>query len=533
MACQGNIAKGVESMSTPLLEMRGITKVYPNGVVANKNVDFSLREGEIHAIAGENGAGKSTLMKMMFGMEEPSEGDIFIRGEKLKLTSPQDAIDRGIGMVHQHFMLVPSFTVAENMVLGMEPRKGLGIHKSEAIRMTEETARKYNLAVDPRAKADDLTVGMKQKVEILKALLRGAKILILDEPTAVLTPQETEELFRELKQLKAQGHTIVFISHKLKEVKAICDRITILRGGSSEGVYNTADVSEQEISRLMVGRDVVLKYEKDVPAGGEAVLEVRKLNVHDAHGKPLLSDVSFTVRAGEIIGIAGVEGNGQVQLVEALTGGLRADAVSGGVKVEGTDVLTRDIREIRGLGVSYIPEDRNRQGAAGEASISDNLISTRYRSKEMNRGPFLRRGMIASLAAGLVEEFKVRCSGPAQPIGMLSGGNMQKVVVARECSTNPRLLIAEQPTRGVDIGAAQFIHGKLLELRGRDCATVLVSADLNEILEISDHLLVMYEGRIVAYFDHPSAVSEEELGLYMLGLQRQSPEQIGRAASHV
>ncbi|MFE4713363.1 ABC transporter ATP-binding protein [Paenibacillus sp. NPDC056722] len=520
-------------MQTALLEMRGITKVYPNGVVANKDVHFSLRAGEIHAIAGENGAGKSTLMKIIFGMEEPSEGEIFIKGEKVRLQSPQDAIDRGIGMVHQHFMLVPSFTVAENMVLGMEPRRGVGINYAEAVRMTEETARKYNLAVNPKAKVEDLTVGMKQKVEILKALLRGAKILILDEPTAVLTPQETEELFRELTQLKEQGHTIVFISHKLKEVKAICDRITIMRSGRSEGVFQTADVTEQEISRLMVGRDVVLKYDKETAPDGGPVLTVEQLNVNDQQGKTLLTDINFAVHGGQIVGIAGVEGNGQTQLVEALTGGLTGVSSSGAVKVKGKDILNSSLLDIRQQGVAYIPEDRMRQGAAGEASISDNLISTRYRSKEMNRGPFLNGSKIAALAASLVEEFKVRCSGPAQQIGMLSGGNMQKVVVARECSTGPDLLIAEQPTRGVDIGAAQFIHKKLLELRQAGSAVLLVSADLNEILEISDVLLVMYEGQIVASFEKPSAVSEEELGLYMLGIKRQNERQTGEATEHV
>lgn len=520
-------------MANALLEMRGITKVYPNGVVANKNVEFSLREGEIHAIAGENGAGKSTLMKIMFGLEEPSEGAVYIRGEQVKLQSPQDAIDRGIGMVHQHFMLVPSFTVAENMVLGMEPRKGVGFNYSEAVRLTEETARKYNLSVNAKAKVEDLTVGMKQKVEILKALVRGAKILILDEPTAVLTPQETEELFHELQQLKEQGHTIVFISHKLKEVKAICDRITIMRGGRSEGVFQTSEVTEQEISRLMVGRDVVLKYDKGSIPHGKPVLTVDQLSALDSQGKALLSEISFSVREGQIVGIAGVEGNGQTQLVEALTGGLRGVSGSGSVKVKGTDIRELDILGIRSLGVSYIPEDRMRQGSAGEASIADNLISTRYRAKDMNKGPFLNGSKIAALAASLVEEFKVRCSGPQQKVGMLSGGNMQKVVVARECSTNPQLLIAEQPTRGVDIGAAQFIHQKLLELRSANCATLLVSADLNEILELSDSLLVMYEGRIVAYFDEPSAVSEEELGLYMLGINRQDKEQTGRAVNHV
>ncbi|MBB6636056.1 ABC transporter ATP-binding protein [Cohnella thailandensis] len=516
-------------MSGALLEMRDVTKVYPNGVMANYKVRFSLREGEIHAIVGENGAGKSTLMKMMFGMEEPSEGEILLRGEKVKLASPQDAIDRGIGMVHQHFMLVPSFTVAENMVLGMEPKKGLGIHFAEAVRMTEEMSRKYNLAVDPKAKVENLTVGMKQKVEILKALLRGAKILILDEPTAVLTPQETEELFRELRLLKDQGHTIVFISHKLKEVKAICDRITIMRAGRSEDAFRTADVTEQEISRLMVGRDVVLKYDKEKREAGETILAVRGFSLAGSAGSRLLSDVGFTVRAGEIVGIAGVEGNGQTPLVEALTGSLAGTAVGGSVTVKGADILRADIRAIRKHGVSYIPEDRMRQGAAGEASIADNLISTQYASGKLGGGMFMNGGKIERLAASLIEAFDVRCSGPKQPIGMLSGGNMQKVVVARECSTEPDLLIAEQPTRGVDIGAAQFIHRKLIELRDRGCAILLVSADLNEILELSDKLLVLYEGRVTAYFEEPSAVGEEELGLYMLGINRQDPEQIGRA----
>ncbi|MFP4979310.1 ABC transporter ATP-binding protein [Paenibacillus sp. CN-4] len=518
------------TMQGPLLEMRGITKVYPNGVVANKDVSFSLREGEIHAIAGENGAGKSTLMKIMFGLESPSEGDIVLRGEKVKLLSPQDAIDRGIGMVHQHFMLVPSFTVAENMVLGMEPTKGAGINVAEAIRLTEETARKYNLAVNPKAKVEDLTVGMKQKVEILKALLRGAEILILDEPTAVLTPQETEELFRELKQLKEQGHTIVFISHKLKEVKAICDRITILRAGRSEGVFEVKDVTEQEISRLMVGRDVVLKYDKTGRDFGEPILSVSGLGVGDPDGKPLLDGIDFTVRAGEIVGIAGVEGNGQRELVQALTGGLAGTAAKGSVTVRGQDIVHLDIRGIRKLGVSYIPEDRMRQGAAADASISDNLISTRYTDPEIQSGGFLKGTRITALAGSLIEAFKVRCSGPSQPIGMLSGGNMQKVVVARECSTSPKLLIAEQPTRGVDVGAARLIHEQLLALRDQGSAIVLVSADLNEILEISDSLLVMYEGRFAAYFEDPSSLSEEELGLYMLGIKQQDEEQIGRAA---
>ncbi|MBJ6361509.1 ABC transporter ATP-binding protein [Paenibacillus sp. GCM10012307] len=517
-------------MRENVLEMRNITKVYQNGVTANRNVDFSLREGEIHALAGENGAGKSTLMKILFGMEAPSDGEILLRGEGVRFQTPQDAIEKGIGMVHQHFMLVPSFTVAENMVLGMEPKRGLGIHYEEAVRMTKALSEKYQLTVDPRAKVESLSVGMKQKVEILKALLRGAKVLILDEPTAVLTPQETEELFKQLLLLKQEGHTIVFISHKLKEVKAICDRITIMRSGTSAGVFNMADVTEQEISRLMVGRDVMLKYDKEESFYGPPVLDVKGLTYVNALDKKALSDIHLSIRTGEIVGIAGVEGNGQAELVKALTGGLDG-RVQGSAKVNGSEISNLDIRSIRDLGISYVPEDRMSQGAAKEESISDNIISTRYRSREWNKGLFLKGKSIVSLAEKLIEEFKVRCSGPAQPIGMLSGGNMQKVIVARECSIDPILLIAEQPTRGVDIGAAQLIHQKLLEMRSQNCAILLISADLNEIMELSDTLYVMYGGELVAAFDKPSEVTEEELGLYMLGLKKQQGEHAGRSVT--
>ena len=515
-------------MAEAVLEMRNITKVYPNGVVANRDVNFSLAEGEIHALAGENGAGKSTLMKILFGMEDPSEGEIRLRGAKVRFRNPQDAIAAGIGMVHQHFMLVPSFTVAENMILGMEPkRNGVMLNLCEAVRITEEVARKYNLHVDPLAKVENLTVGMKQKVEILKALVRGAQILVLDEPTAVLTPQETAELFEELKMLKKNGHTIVFISHKLKEVKAICDRITIMRAGRTEGVFPIDAVSEQDITRLMVGRDVVLKYEKDGRPYGKPMLRVNGLTMAGAHGKLVLNNVSFSVREGEILGVAGVEGNGQTQLVEAIMG--RAAGAAGTVEVDGTEIGRLDIERVRAQGVAYIPEDRMRQGAAGSASILDNLISTRYKRKEWNIGPLLNRKKMWKLSESLIEAFQIKASGPAQPIGMLSGGNMQKVVVARESDANPRVLIAEQPTRGVDVGAAQIIHHKMLELRRQGCAILLLSADLNEVLELSDSLIVMYEGEIVAYFDNPSELSEQELGLYMLGTKRQDAERIGRA----
>ncbi|WP_152391914.1 ABC transporter ATP-binding protein [Paenibacillus guangzhouensis] len=513
--------------STPLLEMRNITKVYPNGVVANANVNFSLNKGEIHAIVGENGAGKSTLMKMIFGLEEPSEGEMLLAGQKVRFQSPQDAIDHGIGMVHQHFMLVPSFTVVQNIILGMEPKKGLGIHYKEAVRLTEELSKKYNLAIDPLAKVEDLSVGMKQKVEILKVLIRGAKILILDEPTAVLTPQETEELFRELKGLKREGHTIVFISHKLKEVKEICDRITIMRAGKTEGVHETALVSEQEISRLMVGRDVVLKYNKGDRKPGAPVLRVENLSYANEDGKPLLRNIGFTIREGEIIGIAGVEGNGQSELVGALTGSL--PGAQGTVAVGEQAVLGHKIKQIRDYGVSYIPEDRMRQGVAKDASISDNLMSMFYRMKAWNKGLTLNKKKILKFSEEQIERYKVRCKGPAQEIGMLSGGNMQKVVVARECEAEPKLLIAEQPTRGVDIGAAQLIHQRLLEMREDGCAILLLSADLNEILEVSDSLLVMYNGQFVAYYPDVKQVTEEDLGFAMLGIKVQSEAEVRRA----
>lgn len=513
--------------TSPLLEMTNISKVYPNGVVANANVNFSLAKGEIHAIVGENGAGKSTLMKMIFGMEEPSEGEMRLNGQKVKFRSPQDAIDSGIGMVHQHFMLVPSLTVVDNMILGIEPTRGFNINYKEAVRMTRELSTRYNLAIDPLARVEDLTVGMKQKIEILKVLIRGAHILILDEPTAVLTPQETDELFKQLKALKREGHTIVFISHKLKEVKAICDRITIMRAGKTEGVFEASSVSEREISRLMVGRDVVLKYDKGEREPGRPVLQVRNLSYVNAEAKRALQDIGFTIREGEIVGIAGVEGNGQAELVRALTGSL--PGAEGSVTVGAETLLGRSIKEIRDRGVSYIPEDRMRQGAAKDASIADNLISMFYRIKEWNRGLLLNRKKIAAFSEAQIERYKIRAKGPEQPIGMLSGGNMQKVVVARECEAAPKLLIAEQPTRGVDVGAAQLIHQRLLEMRADGCAILLLSADLNEILEVSDSLLVLYDGQFVAYYPDAGQVTEETLGFAMLGVHKQSEEEVRRA----
>lgn len=510
-----------------VVQMKGITKVYPNGIAANQGVDFNVRRGEIHALMGENGAGKSTLMKMLFGLEQPTEGEILINGKKVSLSSPTVAISKGIGMVHQHFMLVPNLTVAENMVLGMEPKqKTMFLDYKKAVEITEEYAQKYNLYVDPNAKVRDIPVGMKQKVEILKALVRGAKILILDEPTAVLTTQETEELFKELVQLKEQGYTLIFISHKLNEIKQITDRLTIMRGGKSMGVYNTADVSKEEISRLMVGRDVILTVEKEKAAPTDVVLRVRDLEYKNEWNKKMLDKISFDVRKGEILGIAGVEGNGQRELVDML---FSLNIPDGGeVTVNGENVLNRPQRAIRDLGVSLIPEDRMTFGIAGSGTIEENLMSDRVASKRYNKGPLFDMKTMHDDSDKLIVDYKVLCKSRKQQVGMLSGGNIQKVVVAREFSCDPVLIIADQPTRGIDVGATEFIRKKLVELSRAGAAVLLVSADLNEVMELSDSLIIMCNGRIAAYFEDTSTLDDTVMGEYMLGLKQQDEAEVRR-----
>ena len=510
-----------------VVRMKKITKVYSNGAAANREVDFDLRKGEIHALMGENGAGKSTLMKMLFGLEQPTSGTIIVNGETLKLTSPSVAIAHGIGMVHQHFMLVPSLSVAENMVLGMVPQKsGMFIDRAKAIELTKEYSERFNLFVEPEAKVMDIPVGMKQKVEILKALVRGAKILIMDEPTAVLTSQETAELFVELKHLKAQGYTIVFISHKLNEIMEITDRLTILRGGRSMGVYNTCDVSKEEISRLMVGRDVVLEVQKGKAVPGRPVLRVRNLEYVNDWNKKMLDKISFDVREGEILGIAGVEGNGQKELIDMLFNFNTPDA--GEATVNGVSILGCPQEKIRALGISLVPEDRMLNGIAAGASIEENVISDRAGKKKFNRGPLFNMKAIHEEADRLIREYAVLCKSRSQHIGMLSGGNIQKVVVAREFSSSPVLILADQPTRGIDVGATEFIRKKLVELSRSGVAVLLVSADLNEVMELSDSLIVMHGGQIAAYFEDTSDLTDDIMGEYMLGLKQQSAEEIGR-----
>ena len=518
--------KTVQSGEQYVVQMKAITKVYPNGVAANQGVDFNLRRGEIHALMGENGAGKSTLMKMLFGLEQPTSGEIIVNGEKISLTSPSVAISKGIGMVHQHFMLVPSLSVAENMVLGMVPTKGLFIDQAKAIEITREYAEKYNLHVEPEAKVMDIPVGMKQKVEILKALVRGAKILILDEPTAVLTTQETAELFKELLNLKEQGYTIVFISHKLNEIMQITDRLTIMRNGRSMGVYNTKDVTKEEISRLMVGRDVVLTVQKDKAQPTDAVLRVRDVEYVNEWNKKMLDKIGFDVRKGEILGIAGVEGNGQKELVDMLFGFNTPNA--GSITVNGKNILGLSQQKLRQLGVSLVPEDRMLYGIASSASIEENVISDRCADKRFNHGPLFRMKAIHAEADRLIEDYTVLCKSRKQPVGMLSGGNIQKVVVAREFSNNPVLIIADQPTRGIDVGATEFIRKKLVELSRSGIAVLLISADLNEVMELSDSLIVMHNGHIAAYFEDTSALTDDVMGEYMLGLKQQSKEEVRR-----
>ena len=514
-------------MQSELLSMNKITKVYPNGIVANDGVDFSIRKGEIHALVGENGAGKSTLMKILFGLEHAEEGSITLNGENIQVNSPNAAIDHGIGMVHQHFMLVPSLTVAENMVLGLEPKKGLYVNMKKAVVETEQLSKKYNLIVDPTAKIRDLPVGIKQKVEILKALYRGAEILILDEPTAVLTPQETKELFEELHLLKEQGNTIIFISHKLHEIKELCDRLTIMRNGKSQGVFKVSEVSEADISRLMVGRDVILEVEKETAKPKEVTLNVDKLTVVNDFGKNAVNDISFSVRKGEILGVAGVEGNGQGEMVEVITGLQRINF--GDVQINEQSIRGLSIKDIRNLGTCHIPEDRMTYGVAEALDIEQNLLADKHDSSEFTGKIFTKPKEIRENSMQLIEEYRIKCGSPLEEVKMLSGGNIQKVVVAREFSSDPELIIADQPTRGIDVGATEFIRKRLVELRDTGSAVLLVSADLNEVLELSDSLIVMYGGEITAYIEDTKSLSEEELGLYMLGINRQKPEEIRRA----
>lgn len=498
-----------------VLEVINLTKIYDGGILANHNVNFSVDEGEIHALVGENGAGKSTLMKMLFGLESITSGKVMVNNKEVKFSSSKDAIDHGIGMVHQHFMLVGSLSVADNLTLGVKGR-GFFQDKAKALKETQEIAEKYNFDIDADKLVRDISVGMKQKLEILKVLYRGAKIIILDEPTAVLTPQETEELFEKLLELKKQGLTIIFISHKLNEVKQLCDRVTILKNGKTRGTYFTKDVTEEEISKLMVGRDVVFEYNRKLMDSEKELLKVENMEYTDYFGVKRLDKVSLKVSDGEIVGIAGVEGNGQSELIEIIMGSMKPEA--GKVIFQGKDITGKSTGFIREEGVSFIPEDRLFNGCAEEMSVGDNLIVSNIASFTNKLG-IINEKKVKNHCKELIKKYLVKTKDENQTIKGLSGGNIQKAIVAREFSAPSELLIISQPTRGVDVGAIEFIHKKILEKREEGKGILLVSADLSELIGLSDRILVMHKGKVVADLNNAERVSEEELGLYMLGVK--------------
>ncbi|MBR6028504.1 MAG: ABC transporter ATP-binding protein [Clostridia bacterium] len=492
------------------------------GVVANDDVSLDIRKGEVFALVGENGAGKSTLMKVLYGMNEPTEGEVWVRGQQVRHFSPANAIGMGIGMVHQHFMLVPSFTVAQNVVLGDEPRKGLFCDFAKARQTVEDLVKEYGLKVEPDDRIEDISVGLQQRVEILKALRRGADILILDEPTAVLTPQETDELFAVIRRIVAEKQmTIIIITHKLGEVMAISDRVGVMRAGKLVGVCETADVSERILASMMVGKEVLLDAIERADSGEDGVaIEVEGLRVRDSRGLEAVRGVSLTVRRGEILGIAGVEGNGQSELLEAITG-LRP-IESGRVSILGKRADGLSPKAIRALGLSHVPEDRIATGVSVKADVTDNLIVGKERRREFSAlGIHMKRGPIREYAKKVFERFDIRAAGLDTAVGSMSGGNMQKVVVAREFSFDTPVLIISQPTRGVDIGAMDFIHQQIVEKRNAGCAILLVSADLDELYRLSDRMVTIYEGEITGEFK-PEDIPKTEISYYMTGGRKEA-----------
>lgn len=498
----------------PILELRGITKRF-GPILANDHIDLEIRTGEIHCLLGENGAGKTTLMNIAYGLYSPDDGQILVKGRPVEIPDSTVALGLGIGMVHQHFMLVKPFTVAENIVLGAEPRgAGFRLDRRQAAWATRELAARFGFHIDPEAKIQDLSVGQQQRVEILKALYRGAEVLILDEPTAVLTPQEVDELGQILRSLADQGKAIVFITHKLREVMDFSDVVTVIRAGRKVGEMPTERTNAEQLAELMVGRKVSLEVEKGEAHPGETVLEVRDLWVDDNRGLPAVKGLDLEVRAGEILGIAGVDGNGQAQLVEALTG-LRPFK-RGTIRFRGRAVRQFTAREARELGIGHIPSDRHNRGLVLAFSLAENLILGAHHRRPYARGFLLQRGAIENDARRLLEEYDVRPPDPEARAGSLSGGNQQKAVVAREMSRDPDLMIAAQPTRGLDVGAIEFVHRRLVEARDAGKAILLISMELEEILGLSDRIGVMYEGRIIARFERSEA-TEEKLGIYMAG----------------
>ncbi len=498
---------------TNVLEAKEITKQFP-GVLANDAVSFDLRPGEIHALLGENGAGKTTLMNVLYGLYKPDQGEILINGEVVNLQTPNDAIAQGIGMVHQHFMLIPVFSVAENIMLGCETLKGIALDRRNVAARVKELSHQYGLDVDPNVLVQDLPVGLQQRVEIIKALYRKAQILILDEPTAVLTPQEAEDLAKIMRELTQKGVSIIFITHKLKEVLAVADRITVMRAGKVVGSTTPAETSEADLANMMVGRNVILKVEKAKAQPKEPVLQVEDLSVLDKRDLEAVKGISFEVHAGEVLGIAGVQGNGQTELVEAITG-LR-HARNGRVLLSGKDQTNQPPRPLVENGIGHIPEDRQKHGLVLQFPITDNMVLCTYYQPPFAHNGIRQNKAIDENAYRLVKQFDVRTPSPFVHASKLSGGNQQKVIVARELSRPIKLLVANQPTRGLDVGSIEYIHKKIIEMRDAGAGVLLVSAELDEIMSLSDRIAVMYHGKIVAVLPTAEA-TREQLGLLMAG----------------
>ncbi|MDW7615505.1 ABC transporter ATP-binding protein [Peribacillus simplex] len=499
-----------------VIEMLNIRKEFP-GIIANDNITLQVKKGEIHALLGENGAGKSTLMNVLFGLYQPEQGEIRVNEQIVQITSPNVANDLGIGMVHQHFMLVDPFTVTENIILGKEPSKYGKVNVKGASEEVRELSERYHLSVDPDAKIADISVGMQQRVEILKTLYRGAEILIFDEPTAVLTPQEIKELITIMKALIKEGKSIILITHKLKEIMEVCDRVTVIRKGKGIGTVNVKDTNPDELASLMVGRDVVFKTDKSLAIPQEVVLEVKNLEVKDSRGVSAVHNLDLSVRAGEIIGIAGVDGNGQSELIEALTG--LKKVASGTITLNGKQIQNMKPRKITESGVGHIPEDRHKHGLVLDFSIGENIVLQTYYQEPFSTGGILHSKKIFEKARTIIKEYDVRTPNEYTPARALSGGNQQKAIIGREVDRNPDLLIAAQPTRGLDVGAIEFIHRRLIEQRDAGKAVLLISFELDEIMNVSDRIAVIYEGEIVAIVD-PKETTEQELGLLMAGSKR-------------